>query len=145
MALQLEGHIVAYIYVLQLQTPITYLSRTCLEWNEEDVKIWTFDFKRGCLMPHYVVLMNFTEQGVKDVKNILPRIANARQLAPSKGATLHSYFMTLGQHDAVAVIEAPDDETIASLVLSVGGAGNLRSTTLRAFTIDEIPDVLRKI
>ena len=96
-------------------------------------------------MPHYVVLMNFTEQGVKDVKNILPRVANAKQLATSKGATVHSYFMTMGQHDAVAIIEAPDDETIASLVLSVGGAGNLRSTTLRAFNLDEIQGILHKI
>ena len=53
--------------------------------------------------------------------------------------------MTMGQYDAVAIIEAPDDETIASLVLSVGGAGNLRSTTLRAFNLDEIQGILRKI
>ena len=95
--------------------------------------------ERGHSMPTYIGLMNFTEQGVKTIKDLPARLSSARQLMASKGATLHSYFLTMGQYDAVAIGEAPDDEAVASLLLAQAGVGNLRSTTLRAFTEEEIP------
>ncbi len=96
-------------------------------------------------MPTYIALLNFTEQGVKTIKDLPARIAGGRQQMESKGAKLHSYFLTMGQYDAVAIVEAPDDETMASLLLMQAGVGNIRTTTLRAFTEEEIPGILDKL
>ena len=96
-------------------------------------------------MPIYIGLFNYTEQGVKTIKDLPARIAGGRQQMESKGAKLHSYFLTMGQYDAVAIVEAPDDETMASLLLMQAGVGNIRTTTLRAFTEEEIPGILDKL
>lgn len=96
-------------------------------------------------MPTYIALLNFTEQGVKTIKDLPDRLAGGRQQMESKGAKLHSYFLTMGQYDAVAIGEAPDDETMASLLLMQAGVGNIRTTTLRAFTEEEIPGILDKL
>ncbi len=96
-------------------------------------------------MPTYIALLNFTEQGVKAIKDLPARIAGGRQQMESKGAKLHSYFLTMGQYDAVAIVEAPDDESMASLLLMQAGVGNIRTTTLRAFTEEEIPGILDKL
>jgi uncharacterized protein with GYD domain len=88
-------------------------------------------------MPHYVVLINYTEQGVRTFKDLSKRMAESRQAAEGMGAKLHSYYVTMGHYDAVAIGEAPDDETMAALVLGVGARGNVRTQTLRAFTEEE--------
>ena len=51
----------------------------------------------------------------------------------------------MGAQDAVIVLEAPDDETVASMALATEGLGNIRTTSMRAFTEAEIPGVLSKV
>lgn len=96
-------------------------------------------------MPTYIGLLNFTDQGVKTIKDLPARIAGGRQLIESKGGKLHSYFLTMGQYDAVVIIEAPDEETMTAVAIATAGQGNIRTTTLRAFTEEEIPGVLDKL
>ncbi len=89
--------------------------------------------------------MNFTEHGIKGIKDVPARLAAARQLFESKGAKMHSYFLTMGQYDAVSILEAPDEETGMSLAIAIAGQGNIRTTTVRAFTEAEIPGILDKL
>ena len=96
-------------------------------------------------MPTYISLLNFTDQGVKTIKDLPARLSAARQLMASEGATLHSYFLTMGQYDAVSIVEAPDEETVVSLSIAIAGAGNIRTTTIRAFTEEEIPGIIDKL
>ncbi|PKB67364.1 MAG: hypothetical protein BZY81_04795 [SAR202 cluster bacterium Io17-Chloro-G4] len=96
-------------------------------------------------MPTYIGLLNFTEQGVKTVKDLPARISAGRQAFESNGGKLHNYFLTMGQYDAVVVFEVPDDEAAAVIALSTAGLGNLRTTSLRAFTEAEIPGILGQL
>ena len=96
-------------------------------------------------MATYISLLSLTEQGIKTIKDLPGRIAAGRQAMEAAGGKLVQYYLTLGAQDAVVVFELPDDETAASLVLAQAGLGNLRSTTMRAFTEAEIPGILSKL
>jgi uncharacterized protein with GYD domain len=96
-------------------------------------------------MATFIVLANFSDQGMKSVKQSIERADAFRQMATKAGATVKDIYWTLGSRDVVAICEAPDDETATALSLSVGSRGNVRSETLRAFTFDEMKKVLGKM
>ena len=88
-------------------------------------------------MPMYFTLINYTDQGLKNMKDTPARIASARQAVEGAGGKLISYHLTLGQYDAIVVSEAPSDALYASVVLILGAQGNIRTTTIKAFTEEE--------
>jgi uncharacterized protein with GYD domain len=88
-------------------------------------------------MPTYITLIHYTEQGVKTFKDLPQRIEDTRAAGEAVGAKLVGYYLTMGQYDAVAISEAPDDRTIAELALAAGARGNVRTETMRAFTDEE--------
>ena len=96
-------------------------------------------------MATYISFLNLTEQGVKGIKDLPARIAAGRQAMEASGGKLIQYYLTMGAQDAVIVFEAPDDETVASIALATAGLGNLRTTSMRAFTEAEIPGILSKM
>ncbi len=87
-------------------------------------------------MPTYIVLGNYTEQGIRNIHQSPDRLDAARQAIESAGGSIQ-FFLTIGQHDLVAIVEAPSDEAFASIVLAIGSQGNVRTTSLRAFPEDE--------
>jgi uncharacterized protein with GYD domain len=93
-------------------------------------------------MPRYVVLIDWTEQGVRDFKNSVDRYEAANGRLRGLGVEFTDIYWTLGNHDIVSVVEAPDDQTLAAGLLTVAGAGNVRTTTLRAFNQDEMRNVI---
>ena len=95
-------------------------------------------------MPTYIALINWTDQGVRNFKDSVDRYGTAQDQMRSIGVDFREIFWTLGAHDIVAVIEAPDDETLAAGLLAVAGQGNIRTTTLRAFSADEMRSVIGK-
>lgn len=96
-------------------------------------------------MPAYVVLMNWTEQGVGNAKESVNRYRTARSAWEGRGIRFQSIHWTQGQHDIVCVLEAPDDETLAAALLGLAGAGNLRTTTMRAFSEQEMEQIAQLI
>ena len=88
-------------------------------------------------MATYIILVNYTQQGIQGIKQSPERLDAARNAFKAMGANLDKWYLTLGQYDAVVISEAPDDETAAKLALMVGALGNVRTQTLRAFTEDE--------
>jgi uncharacterized protein with GYD domain len=88
-------------------------------------------------MPTYVTLIHYTEQGVKTFKDLSQRLDETRQAGEAVGAELIGYYLTMGQYDAIAISQAPDDAAIARLALAAGARGNVRTETFRAFTEDE--------
>ncbi len=84
-------------------------------------------------MPTYISLINYTEQGIRDIKDAPKRVTAAKKLLASMGGKMRGYYLTLGSYDIVTVAEAPDDETAAKFVLTIAAAGNVRTTTLKAF------------
>lgn len=96
-------------------------------------------------MAMYIVLGRFSDQGIRAVKDTTKRADTAKQLAKKVGATMKDVYWTIGQYDIVALVEAPDDETITAFGLSTGIAGNLRTETMRAFTQTEMDGILGKV
>ncbi len=95
-------------------------------------------------MATYVALMNWTDQGVKGFKESVDRYEAAQSQLSSRGVRFTDVYWTLGPHDLVGIVEAPDDETLAAALLAVAGQGNIRTTTLRAFSLDQMRGVIRK-
>jgi len=96
-------------------------------------------------MAHYVLLVNFTDQGARSVKDTVKRAEAFKQLAEKSGAKVHALFWTLGQHDVVTIAEADDDLAATALSLSVASLGNVRTQTLRAFDAAEMTKILAKM
>ncbi len=88
-------------------------------------------------MPTYISLINYTEQGIKNIKESPQRLAAASKAVEAAGGKLLSFYWTLGQHDAVVISEAPSDEAYTAIILSIASQGAIRSTTLRAFNDEE--------
>jgi uncharacterized protein with GYD domain len=96
-------------------------------------------------MAHYVLLTDFTDQGAKAVKDTVKRAEAFRQMAEKSGVKVHALFWTLGQHDVVAVAEAPNDEAATALSLSIAALGNVRTQTMRAYRAEEMQAIISKM
>ncbi len=96
-------------------------------------------------MPSYVVLMNWTDQGIRNVRETLQRAERSPQLAEKHGATIERVYWTVGPYDLVVVIEAPDDESLSAMLLELGSEGNLRTLTLRAYDRDEMARIVERL
>ena len=96
-------------------------------------------------MATYIVLANFTEQGIKNVMDSPKRSDAVKAMAQKLGVTLKDIYWTLGTYDIVATLEAPDDVAMTALGLSIGKLGNVRTQTLRAFSETEVKGILGKV
>ncbi|MFJ1548249.1 GYD domain-containing protein [Streptomyces sp. NPDC088246] len=92
----------------------------------------------------YVALLNWTDQGIQDYKDTAQRAEAFGAEVQKLGAKLLNIYWTVGPYDLVAVVEAPDDETATAALLQLGGAGNVRTTTLRAFDREEMDRIIGK-
>ncbi len=96
-------------------------------------------------MATYVTLINFTEQGVKNVKDTANRASHYKELAAKLGCTMKDIWWTQGQYDVVSIIEAPDDAAATALAMSVGKLGYIRTQTLRAYSAAELAPIMDKV
>lgn len=96
-------------------------------------------------MPTYIMLGTFTDQGIRAVKDTTRRVEAVRALAQKLGITIKDVYWTQGAYDTALIADAPDEAAIAAFGLSIAATGNVRTTTLRAFTAAEIGQVLGRI
>ena len=95
-------------------------------------------------MATFITLLNFTDQGIRNVKDSPARFKAFRVMAEGLGVTVKSAFWTIGNYDMVITVEGPD-EAAATLLMKVGSLGNVRSQTLRGFTEDETKRILTQM
>ena len=93
-------------------------------------------------MATFISLSNYTEQGIKNIKGSPDRAAAVKKLAQSLGGKLTQLYLTMGAYDLVVVSEFPDAATAAKFALTVGAQGNVRTTTLQAFSESEMGDII---
>ncbi len=96
-------------------------------------------------MAIYIVLVNFTEQGVRNIKDTIKRGDGIRDMAKKFGVTAKEYYWTLGSYDVIDIFDAPDDASMAAFLAAFGAMGNARTQTLRAFSQDEMKGILAKL
>ena len=96
-------------------------------------------------MSTYLCLGQWTQKGIENVRESPARLDAAREEWEKDGATIRDFFMTTGQYDLVFVIEAPDDATLAKVLLAQASKGGLRTTTLRAFSETEYRAIIQSL
>jgi len=96
-------------------------------------------------MATYIGLIQFADQGIRNVKDTVKRGEAAIAVAEKMGMKVVEEFWTMGAYDAVVLFEAPDDETMSAFMLKIGSLGNVKSQTLRAFRRNEMEGILAKI
>jgi uncharacterized protein with GYD domain len=96
-------------------------------------------------MSTYIMLSNWTDQGIRHVKDSPDRLDAARQLCRQHGAEITGFYMTMGAYDLVIVIDAPNDEEFAKLAVAIARGGNIRTTTLKAFGEDQYRKIIASV
>ena len=93
-------------------------------------------------MPHFVILIRYTQQGMAKIKESPARLDAAKKAAEKAGGKIHAWYLTMGKYDAVLIYEFPNDEAGAKFALSVGALGNVTTQTLKAFTETEYRKII---
>ena len=96
-------------------------------------------------MARYVVLLNFTGEGISAFKTLIAGVEGFRATAAENGAAIEALFWTLGNYDGVLILTAPDEATASALVLELGKTTNVRTCMLRAFDTEEFSRIVGKI
>lgn len=96
-------------------------------------------------MPTFIILGNFTDQGVKTVKDSVKRSDAIRDMGKKFGVTMKDIHWTMGAYDVVGTFEAPDGPSMSAFVLAIGMAGNVRGQTLLAYPKSEMEGILKKL
>ena len=96
-------------------------------------------------MASYVCLIQFKDQGIRNIQDTVKRGDAAIAEAKKMGMKIVEEYWTMGAYDAVVIVEAPDDETVSAFMLKVAALGNVKGQTLRAFRRNEMESILAKI
>ena len=96
-------------------------------------------------MTTYIMLAEWTDQGIRSAKESPNRLDKARQLLKDMGGDLKLFFLTMGKYDFIAVYEAPDDAVAARFNLQLGMLGNIRTHTLKAFPEAAYREIMRSL
>jgi uncharacterized protein with GYD domain len=96
-------------------------------------------------MVTYVILMKLTDQGIKNVKQAPARVEQGIKAFEAMGGKVTAFYTVMGEYDYLAIGEAPNDETGLAFVLGLSALGNVRTTTLRAFSREQFAGVVSKL
>lgn len=95
-------------------------------------------------METYICLINFTDQGIRNIKDTTKRAAAVKEMSKGFGVTAREFFWTLGNYDLVGIFDAPDAATMTAVGVRIGAGGNVRTQTLRAFSQSDMDGILAK-
>lgn len=96
-------------------------------------------------MPTYIGLMRLTHQGSKDIANAPAKIEDAIKLYQKMGGKVIGVYMVMGEYDYITIGECPSDEIQAAFALALSAQGNVKTTTVKAFTAKEVPAILKML
>jgi uncharacterized protein with GYD domain len=96
-------------------------------------------------MAKYVVLTDWTDQGVRNAKDTVTRYEQAREALQQLGVSIEAVYWTLGRYDLVVIVEAPDDAIVTAALLRLASGGNVSTETLRAFSVDEMRAIVQQV
>ena len=96
-------------------------------------------------MPLFIVTINWTEQGIRSVKDAPKRSQAAKELAKKIGVEIKQIYLTSGDSDLLAIIEAPNGDSVAKLAMTLGAQGNIRTRTVRAWTEPEFMKLISEL
>jgi uncharacterized protein with GYD domain len=101
-------------------------------------------FTRRLAMATFISLLNFTDQGIRNIKDSPDRYGTFRAMAEKLGVAVKAFYYTVGRHDMIVIMEG-SDEAVTTALLKAGSLGNVRSETLRGFSVDEAKRMIGKL
>ncbi|WP_303907681.1 GYD domain-containing protein [Thiohalomonas denitrificans] len=102
--------------------------------------------QEGATMHIYLIFFGFTAQGIQDIKESPARVEAAKETVRTMGGEMKAFYGILGsEFDTIFILEAPDDEAVAKMVLAIASGGNVRTETHRLFTEDEYKKVISSL
>ena len=96
-------------------------------------------------MVRRILLMKLTDQGIKSIKDAPSRVEDAIKGAEAMGGKVIGVYSVMGEYDYVTIGEFPSDETQMAFTMALGSRGNVRTTTLKAFTKEEFAQIVKKL
>ena len=96
-------------------------------------------------MPAYIVLIKSTQIGFANPKDLVKDVEGANAAVAKLGGKLLDWNLTMGPYDAVAKVDFPDDKALAAFALALAANGNQETVTMRAFSLDEVKEIVAKI
>jgi uncharacterized protein with GYD domain len=96
-------------------------------------------------MAHFIMSMNWTEQGIRTIKDWPKRMGDTHALAQKVGVEVKQVFLTAGEYDLIAVVETANDDNIAKFALGIGVNGNVRTRTARAWSEAELRKLVSEL
>jgi len=96
-------------------------------------------------MPTYIGLYKLTDQGIKAIKDAPGRVEAAIKAVEKMGGKVIGVYVVMGEYDYVTIGEFPSDEVATTYALALGSLGNVRTTTLRAYTKEEFAAMVKKL
>ena len=96
-------------------------------------------------MATYFILLNWTDQGIKNVKDSPKRLDAVKKAIKGIGGEVKAFYMLQGTYDLALIMEAPNDDALAKLLLKVGAAGNVRTTTMKAYPEAEYRKIMSEL
>ena len=96
-------------------------------------------------MQTYIIQFKFTDQGIRNIKDTINRAEDFKNAVEKAGGKFVNEYYTFGKYDIISIVESPDDETMMSILLNTQSLGNVRSETLKAFSMDEADNILKRL
>ncbi len=96
-------------------------------------------------MPHYIALVSFTDQGIRDIKNSIKRVDTVEKIAAKHKVKVRDIHWTMGKYDIIVTFDAPDDAALSAFTLENAQLGNVRTQTFRAYTREEFGNIIKAI
>jgi uncharacterized protein with GYD domain len=96
-------------------------------------------------MPIYISLMSLTDQGISTIKDAPARVKESAKAMEAMGAKLLEFYLVMGEYDYIGIAEAPNDEVAMTFLLGLGGQGNVRTKTLKAFTVEGFAGMVKRL
>lgn len=96
-------------------------------------------------MPTYIGLGSWTDQGIKNVKEMPQRVDDFKKAVEAAGGKVNGFYLTMGKYDTVAIVDLPSDEAAATIALSLGSRGSVRTETMKAFPEDQLRNIIAKV
>ena len=93
-------------------------------------------------MATYIILANYTQKGIENIKESPARLDAAKEAFQAMGAEMKEFYLVMGKYDMIIVAEAPDDETATKLALAISSRGAVRTETIKAYTEDEYRKII---
>ena len=96
-------------------------------------------------MAKYISLVNYTQKGIENIKESPSRLDAFKQVCQSMGAKVEGFYLTMGRYDLVVIVDAPEPETVAKIILATASRGAVSTETLQAFPEEEYRKIISEL